>query len=151
MSAELELTILMPCLNEEKTIAPCIEEALGYLREGAEVVIGNRFAAPPNPQAISVSHRLGVPFLSWLVRMRLGCDVQEFHCGLRGVRADALARMHFSCGGMEFATEMIAAACRAHLAIAQTTVKLRPDGRQGPSHLRPLRDGLRHLRLIARG
>ena len=227
MSAELDLTILMPCLNEAKTIGPCIEEAFGYLRacgcagevlicdngsadasaaiarergarvvrcaekgygyalrhglaqakgecvimgdcdmsydfsaigdmhrllrEGADMVIGNRFAAPPDPRAISFSHRLGVPFLSWLGRLRFGCDVQDFHCGLRGVRAEALARMRFACGGMEFATEMIAAACRAQLTIAQTPVTLRPDGRQGPSHLRTLRDGLRHLRLIARG
>jgi len=111
-------------------------------------VIGNRFASPPDPKAISFAHRLGVPFLSWAARMRFGCDVRDFHCGLRGVRRDALSRMRFECGGMEFATEMIAEACRAGLVIAQTPVMLRPDGRGGPSHLRTVRDGLRHLRFI---
>lgn len=217
----MDLTILMPCLNEAQTIGACIGEAQAYLkacgctgevllsdngstddsaaiaqslgarvvrcaqkgygnalrfglsqaegdciimgdcdqsydfaaigemhrllREGAHMVIGNRFAAPPDPRAISFSHRLGVPFLSWAGRRRFGCDVRDFHCGLRGVRRDALSRMRFECGGMEFATEMIAEACRAGLVIAQTPVVLRPDGRNGPSHLRTVRDGLRHL------
>lgn len=222
----MELTILMPCLNEAKTIGFCIGEAQTYLkacgctgevlisdngstddsvgvaqslgarvirceekgyghalraglahakgdciimgdcdqsydfaaigemhrllREEADMVIGNRFAAPPDPKAISFSHRLGVAFLSWTARARFGCDVKDFHCGLRGVRRDALSRMRFECGGMEFATEMIAEACRTGLVIAQTPVVLRPDGREGPSHLRTVRDGLRHLGFILR-
>ena len=33
MADEFELTILMPCLNEEKSLAFCIEEARNYLEE----------------------------------------------------------------------------------------------------------------------
>src|SRR5258706_12144207 len=41
---ELELTILMPCLNEAETIGRCIEKAMGFLaRSGivGEVVIAD--------------------------------------------------------------------------------------------------------------
>jgi len=33
MSAELELTILMPCLNEAETVATCVTKAVGWLRD----------------------------------------------------------------------------------------------------------------------
>lgn len=220
----MELTILMPCLNEEKTIKYCIEEALGYLadsgcdgevlisdngstdasieiaeasgarvvhcpekgygnalrygisqakgefvifgdcdmsydfyhldemheklRSGFDMVIGNRFATPPVREAMSFSHRLGVPALSWLGRMRFHCDVRDFHCGLRGFRKSSVDALDLKAEGMEFATEIIGKASLSGLKIAQVPVVLRPDGRDGKPHLRTVRDGLRHVRLI---
>lgn len=41
---QLELTILMPCLNEAETLATCIEKAMGFLKENAidgEVLIAD--------------------------------------------------------------------------------------------------------------
>ena len=32
MSEDIELTILMPCLNEAETIGTCVEKATGFLR-----------------------------------------------------------------------------------------------------------------------
>ena len=43
-AAPLELTILMPCLNEAETLATCIQKAMGYLaRSGVsgEVLIAD--------------------------------------------------------------------------------------------------------------
>jgi hypothetical protein len=50
--------------------------------------------------------------------------------------------------GMEFATEMIAGAARSGLRIAEIPIKLYPDKRNRPPHLRSFRDGWRHLRFI---
>ena len=41
---DIELTILMPCLNEEKTIGFCISEAQEYIKKSgisAEILIAN--------------------------------------------------------------------------------------------------------------
>lgn len=41
---QIEFTILMPCLNEEKTIVSCIEEAFAYIKEknlSAEVLVAD--------------------------------------------------------------------------------------------------------------
>ncbi|MBS7370047.1 MAG: hypothetical protein KIG62_07905, partial [Oscillospiraceae bacterium] len=53
-----------------------------------------------------------------------------------------------SCGGMEFATEIIGKFALSGAEIAEIPVTLSPDGRGGRSHLRTLRDGLRHIRYI---
>ena len=223
--ASLELTILMPCLNEAATVGACIDEAAtflknrrisgeilisdngsmdgsleivrrrgarvvvchekGYgnalrlgleqaqgkyiimgdcdqsysfleiekmyhlLKSGSDMVIGNRFAdGAPTADAMPFSHRLGVPILSWLARKRFRCDIKDFHCGLRGVCKSSLEYLDFQTTGMEFATEMIAKASMAGMKIAQTPVRLRPDGRGRKSNLRTVRDGFRHLWVI---
>ncbi len=50
--------------------------------------------------------------------------------------------------GMEFASEMVINAHRAGLDIREVPIKLYPDKRGRPPHLRSFRDGWRHLRLI---
>jgi hypothetical protein len=49
---------------------------------------------------------------------------------------------------MEFASEMVIKAALRRLRIAETPVKLLPDLRDRPPHLRPWRDGWRHLRYL---
>jgi hypothetical protein len=49
---------------------------------------------------------------------------------------------------MEFASEMIVKATLLNLKIAEVPTSLRPDGRSRPPHLRPWRDGWRHLRFM---
>ena len=43
--ADLELTILMPCLNEAETLGVCVRKALGYLRRSGIAVFGPNAAA----------------------------------------------------------------------------------------------------------
>ena len=94
-------------------------------------------------------HRyLGVPFLSLLGRLFFSCKVRDFHCGLRAVKRKSFLSLNCRYGGMEFATEMIARASQAGQRISQVPVRLYCDGRQKPSHLRTVRDGLRHLAVI---
>ncbi len=219
-----ELTILMPCLNEEKTLSFCIGEAKeflrrsgvsgeiliadngstdnsralalslgarvvevaekGYgsaiigginaacgkyiimgdsdgsydfinledfvekLREGYALVMGNRFAGGIEKGAMSWLHKIGVPALSLIGRIRYKTKVGDFHCGLRGFDRERALSIGLSCGGMEFATEIIGKFARSGAKICEIPTILRRDKRGHASHLRTFRDGWRHLKLI---
>ena len=124
-------------------------ELYGPLAQGRyDMIIGNRFRGGIEPGAMPLSHRLGVRFLSALGRLRFRTQVRDFHCGMRGLTAAAAERLDLHCEGMEFATEMIAAAAAAGMCIGEVPVPLRRSTSARSSKLRTVRDGLRHLRLI---
>jgi glycosyltransferase involved in cell wall biosynthesis len=126
-----------------------LDPILGRLRDGWDLVIGNRFSGGIAPGAMPVSHRyLGVPLLSWLGRLRFRVRISDFHCGLRGAARTATLEAGFQCSGMEFSTEMIGRFADAGFKICQVPVRLQKDLRQGPGHLRTIPDGIRHLKLI---
>ena len=221
----VEFTILMPCLNEEKTVGECIRQArrgaeklglsyeiliadngsddnsreiaekcgarvvvvpekgygsalvggikaargryiimgdcdLSYdftnldgfvsgLREGADLVMGNRFKGNIEKGAMPFMHRyFGVPLLSFIGRVRFRTDVGDFHCGIRAFDREKALALGLSCTGMEFATEIIGKFAMSGAVIKEIPADLRCDGRNGRSHLRSIRDGLRHLFLM---
>jgi len=222
-----DITILMPCLNEESNIAFCVDQAQTYintrglhgvilvadndstdrsaeiasthgatvlkehrrgygraLRTGleaadGEVIIfgdcdstydfanldpiyrplaenkvdfmtGDRFGGQMEGGAMSWSHRLGVPFLSWCGRVKFGVKIHDWHCGIRGIRKDALQKLNLKTDGMEFATEMIAEASRKGLRIGEVSVPLKRAQNERQEKLRTIRDGFRHLWYIVR-
>jgi glycosyltransferase involved in cell wall biosynthesis len=119
------------------------------LREGDDLVMGNRFRGGIRPDAMPFLHRfLGNPFLSWLGRLFFSCPVGDFQCGLRGFRKDAIAKLALQTTGMEFSTEMVVKATLFDLRISEIPTVLSPDGRDRPPHLRTWRDGWRYLRFL---
>ncbi|MCB2059969.1 MAG: glycosyltransferase family 2 protein [Novosphingobium sp.] len=119
------------------------------LEGGAELVMGNRFAGGIEPGAMPPLHRyLGNPVLSAIGRWLYRSPIRDFHCGMRGFTRDAFVRIGARSPGMEFASEMVINAHRAGLDIREVPIKLYPDKRDRPPHLRSFRDGWRHLRLI---
>lgn len=119
------------------------------LRDGWQLVVGDRFSGGIAPGAMPFSHRyLGVPLLSWLGRKRYRVELSDFHCGLRGISKEAALTVEFQTTGMEFATEMIGRFADAGFRITQVPVGLRRDLRRGPGHLRTIPDGLRHILLL---
>jgi glycosyltransferase involved in cell wall biosynthesis len=221
----MELTILMPCLNEALTVETCIRKARAYLekrsiagevlvadngstdgsqslalaagarvvevaskgygaaliggieaangryvimadaddsydftdldgfvdglRRGSKLVIGNRFQGGIKPGAMPRLNRyLGNPVLSLIGRTLFASAVGDFHCGLRGFDRQAILGLNLRAPGMEFASEMVVKASLASLQIAEVPTTLSPDGRQRAPHLRPWRDGWRHLRFM---
>jgi glycosyltransferase involved in cell wall biosynthesis len=223
--ATLELTVLMPCLNEAQTLATCIRKARasierlglegevvvadngstdgsqrlalaegarvidvaerGYgaalyqgalaargryiimgdaddsydfthldafvaqLRAGADLVMGNRFLGGIDAGAMPWKNRhIGNPALSGIGRLFFACPVGDFHCGMRGFSRDAFSRMRLQTTGMEFASEMVIKATLLDMRIAEVPTTLRKDGRTRRPHLRPWRDGWRHLRFM---
>jgi glycosyltransferase involved in cell wall biosynthesis len=224
-SAPIELTILMPCLNEAETLATCIQKArqflqqqgvrgevliadngstdgsqqiaaelgarvidvpvrgygaalscgsaaargayiimgdsddsydftdlssfLARLREGYDLVMGNRFRGRIKPGAMPWKNRyLGNPVLTAIGRLFFRCPVGDFHCGLRGYSAQAFRQMDLRTTGMEFASEMVIKANLLKMRVCEVATTLSPDGRSRPPHLRPWRDGWRHLRFM---
>jgi hypothetical protein len=74
--------------------------------------------------------------------------IQDFHCGLRAFRRDAYRLMNLKTTGMEFASEMVMNATMKGMRIAEVPITLHKDGRSRPPHLKPWRDGWRHLRFM---
>jgi len=223
--ADLELTILMPCLNEAETLGRCVQKAQGFLRDhlvrgevlvsdngsedgspdiarrlgarvvhaptrgygaalihgalaargryvimgdaddsydfaellpfleklraGADVVIGNRFQGNIKPGSMPWKNRwIGTPVLTILGHLFFHSPVRDFNCGLRGISRAAFEVMDLRTTGMEFASEMIVKATLLRLKVAEVPTTLSPDGRSRPPHLRPWRDGWRHLRFL---
>ena len=119
------------------------------LRDGCDLVMGNRFAGGIAPGAMLFLHRhLGNPLLSFIGRLLFHAAVSDFHCGLRGFRRDAVLALNLRTSGMEFASEMVVRAALAKLVIAQVPTTLAVDGRSRPPHLRTWQDGWAHLRFL---
>jgi glycosyltransferase involved in cell wall biosynthesis len=224
----VELTILMPCLNEAETLARCIGKAkLGLQRSGVrgeiviadngstdgsqaiaekagvrlvpvrekgygsaliggvraaagqwiimgdaddsydfsdvagfvkkfqagdELVMGCRLPAGGgtiSPGAMPWKNRwLGNPVLSFIGRLFFKCPAHDFHSGLRGFTKTAFEKMDLQTTGMEFASEMVIKSTLKGLKISEVPVTLYKDGRTRPPHLKPWRDGWRHLRFM---
>lgn len=119
------------------------------LREGYDLVMGNRFLGGVKPGAMPPLHRyLGNPVLSFLGRLFFRSGIRDFHCGLRGFTKQAAQRMELQTSGMEFASEMVVKATLMDMKIVEVPTTLSPDGRSRPPHLRSWRDGWRHLRFL---
>jgi glycosyltransferase involved in cell wall biosynthesis len=126
-------------------LQPFVED----LRDGADLVMGNRFRGGIAPGAMPTLHRyVGNPVLSGLGRIFFDSPVHDFHCGLRGFRRDAVLGLSLRSTGMEFASEMVVKATLADLAITEVPTTLSPDGRSRRPHLRSWSDGWRHLRFL---
>ena len=119
------------------------------LRNGADLVMGNRFKGGIAPGAMPNLHRyLGNPVLSFVGRLFFRSPIGDFHCGLRGFRRDSALSLGLQATGMEFASEMVVKATLANQKIVEVPTTLSKDGRSHPPHLRSWRDGWRHLRFL---
>jgi hypothetical protein len=228
MTEPLQLTILMPCLNEAETIARCIAKAQlglqragvpgeiliadngstdgsqaiaeklgarvvavkekGYgnalrggieaargewivmgdaddsydfseadrfvekFKQGDELVMGCRLPSGGGtimPGAMPWKNRwLGNPVLTTIGRVFFKCPAHDFHSGLRGFTKTAYRQMELQTTGMEFASEMAIKGTLKKLKISEVPITLHKDGRSRPPHLKPWRDGWRHLRFM---
>ena len=119
------------------------------LREGYDLVMGNRFMGGIQAGAMPFLNRyLGNPVLSLIGRTFFPSTVGDFHCGLRGFQRERFLQLDLHGDGMEFASEMVVKATLQQLKITEVPTQLFPDGRSRRPHLRPWRDGWRHLRLL---
>jgi glycosyltransferase involved in cell wall biosynthesis len=225
---KIELTILMPCLNEAETLATCvmaakkgleaagvsgeimiadngstddsqeiarqlgarvvnvsdkgygnalrggIKEAMGKwilmgdadgsydfadaahfvekLRNGDDLVMGCRLPVGGGkimPGAMPWKNRwIGNPVLSFIGRLFFKCPAHDFHCGLRAFSREAYDKLDLQTTGMEFASELVIKATLRQMRISEVPITLHKDGRSRPPHLKPWRDGWRHLRFM---
>jgi glycosyltransferase involved in cell wall biosynthesis len=119
------------------------------LREGYDLVMGNRFLGGIRPGAMPWKNRyIGNPILSSIGKLFFRANVGDFHCGLRGFSKSAFEAMDLRTTGMEFASEMVIKSKLMGLKMTEVPTILSPDGRSRPPHLLPYRDGWRHLRFM---
>jgi glycosyltransferase involved in cell wall biosynthesis len=124
-------------------------EFIEKLRAGADLVMGNRFLGGIAEGAMPWQNRyIGNPLLTGIGRFLFRCPSRDFHCGLRAFSRDAFLRMDLRTTGMEFASEMVIKATLMGMKIVEVPTRLSPAGRARPPHLRPYRDGWRHLRFM---
>lgn len=118
-------------------------------RDGYDFVMGSRLHGEIRDGAMSWHHRyLGTPVLTALLNLFFGARVSDINCGMRGLTKELAERLDFRTNGMEFASESLIKAAKAGARIADVPITMWPDRRDRAPHLRPFRDGWRHLRFI---
>ena len=125
-----------------------INEFITLFNNGYDFICGNRFKGGICKGAMPLSHRLGVPILSKIAKLKYKVPINDFHCGLRGFKRGIFESTDFTSTGMEFATEIIALASKKANKICEVGIKLYKDKRSGSSHLSTVKDGFRHLGYI---
>lgn len=126
-----------------------IQPFITKLREGFDLVMGNRFKGGIDENAMPFLHRyLGNPVLSFIGRLFFKIPIRDFHCGLRGFNRKSILDIGLCTTGMEFASEMVVKSAMNNLKITEVPTKLHCDGRTKPPHLRTWQDGWRHLRFL---
>ena len=126
-------------------LMPFIEK----LREGYDLVMGNRFWGGVEAGAMPWLHRyIGNPILSFVGRLFFKSKIGDFHCGLRGYNRESIFKLGLKTTGMEYASEMVVMAELNHLRITEVPTTLHKDGRSRAPHLRSFRDGWRHLKFL---
>ena len=121
----------------------------GMLRQGYDVVMGNRFRGEIKPKAMPWHHKyIGNPGLTALLNLFFRTGIGDSHCGMRGFTRAVYERMDLRSTGMEFASEFVIKAAQLKARITEIPITLWPDKRGRPPHLRSFRDGWRHLRFM---
>lgn len=119
------------------------------LADGAALCMGSRFKGGIAPGAMPWKNRhIGNPVLTGILNLFFRAGIDDAHCGLRAIRKDAFLALRLSGPGMEFASEMVVKAKLQHMSIAEVPARLAVDRRNRAPHLRPWRDGWRHLRYL---
>lgn len=122
---------------------------LEKLREGYDLVMGNRFRGGIEPGAMPPLHKyIGNPVLSFIGRVFYPSKIKDFHCGLRGYNRDRMRELDLRTTGMEYASEMVVQCTLNHYSMIEVPTTLKKDGRSRAPHLRSFRDGWRHLKFL---
>ena len=122
---------------------------LEKLREGYDLVMGNRFAGGISNGAMPLLHRyFGNPILTRIGRLFFKSECGDFYCGLRGFSRKAYPTMRPRSTGMTFALEMLVRSTLFGLKVTEVPTTLSPDAPGRAPHLRTWRDGWRSLRFF---
>jgi glycosyltransferase involved in cell wall biosynthesis len=126
-----------------------LDQFVSQLRDGADFVMGNRYAGGIARGAMPALHRyLGNPLITFIGRRFFGGDCRDFYCGLRGFRKESFDELNLRSPGMEFALEMLVKATMYGMDVREVPTTLSPDHRGRAPHLRRWRDGWRSLKFL---
>jgi len=126
-----------------------VPQFVAKLREGNELVMGNRFSGGIKPGAMPTLHKyFGNPGLTALLNLLFRARIGDGYCGMRGFTREMYDRLDVRSSGMEFALEFVIKAAQIGARISEIPIILWPDKRGRPPHLRSFRDGWRSLRFM---
>lgn len=126
-----------------------IKNFLDEINKGFDLVVGNRFKGHIEKGAMPFMNRyIGNPILSRLGLIFFNNKAKDFHCGIRIFDTKKIKDLNLKAPGMEFASEMICKSVINRLEISEIPTNLLKTNTNRVPHLRPFRDGLRHISII---
>lgn len=121
------------------------------IEDNTDMVIGSRLKGFIEDGAMPKLHRyFGTPFLTIVTNILYGTKISDINCGMRLFKKSSFNAINFKSGGMEFATDMIIEFSLHKFNIKEIPISLYKGAQGRIPHLRPFRDGFRHLFLILR-
>ena len=125
-----------------------INDIYALLLNGRDLVIGNRYYNMEKDAMKFLHKYLGTPLLNFLINLKYKSNIKDVNCGFRGFRKDKIQELNLASEGMELASEMIIKAIKSKQDIGQVNINFYKDSREGKGHLKSIRDGIRHLKVI---
>jgi glycosyltransferase involved in cell wall biosynthesis len=119
------------------------------LRSGAGFAKGSRFIAGGGSSDITPVRALGNRVLRMVVNLLYGTRYTDLCYGFNAFRADCLRTLDVHCEGFEVEALISCQMARAGVSVEEVPSFERPR-MHGASNLRPIRDGLRILRIVLR-
>lgn len=114
-----------------------------------DLAIGSRIKGQIDEGAMPFWNRyLGTPFLTLFIRVFYNLKITDCNCGIRCFKTNSIQSWELKYKGMEYASEQLIKASKNKARIMEIPVRLRRDNKGRQPHLRPIRDGLRHLFII---
>ena len=121
------------------------------LTSSVDMVTGSRYRGKIETGAMPFLNRyLGGPVLTFILNMLYGTKISDSQCGMRLIRKSCLDEIEFKTTGMEFASELFVEFAKHKFKIIETPISLYKDIEGRKPHLRPWRDGLRHLSYLVK-
>lgn len=122
---------------------------IGKLLNGDDICIGSRFKGKILSGSMPWANQyIGNPILTFILNLLFRVGISDAQCGMRAFSKDAYNRISPNSTGMEFASELLIKAGLLKLKISEVPITQHPDDRDRAPHLRPMRDGWRHLRYL---
>jgi len=122
---------------------------IGRLLSGDDLCMGSRFKGHISKGSMPYLNRyLGNPLLTGILNVLFRSGMSDAHCGLRAFTRDAFDTLRLNSSGMEFASEILIKSSLLKLKCSEVPITQHTDGRGRPPHLRPFRDGWRHLKYM---
>lgn len=116
------------CTYDFRNLEPFLEK----LKEGYDLVVGNRFRGNIEKKAMPIHHQyFGSPATSFIFKHSLGIPTGDIHCGMRALTADLYRQLPFTELGWEYASEMIVSSRNLGAQICEVPIDFfkEPEGR----------------------
>ena len=121
------------CTYDFREIKPFIEA----FHNGGEFVMGSRFKGSIEKNAMPPLHRyFGTPLTTWMLNWMFSSRFSDIHCGMRGIRLEALSRMDLRSQGWEYASEMVLKSVHMKLRTLEVPIRFLKDPEGRLSHMK---------------